>query len=175
MGGKGSTRWGNVKIDNSPITLKLNAVDGYKEIDNILTRVKDAKIVMKSIMNFMRSKVIDHFRNEEGSTGKWQSLSPVTIALRRKGKGTGGPKILQDTGDLLNSIQGGTGGVSEYTSKYAKVGTTIFYAKFHEQPDNSGPTNSKKGILPKRDFMFLKTSDIEEMKKIISIYFLNGK
>jgi len=100
MGGKGSTRWGNVKIDNSPITLKLNAVDGYKEIDNILTRVKDAKIVMKSIMNFMRSKVIDHFRNEEGSTGKWQSLSPVTIALRRKGKGTGGPKILQDTGDF---------------------------------------------------------------------------
>lgn len=32
--------------------------------------------------------------------GPWKQLSPATIARRRKGRGVGRPKILQDTGNL---------------------------------------------------------------------------
>jgi len=159
------------------ISININTYDATGAIQEVINRLENAKPAFKTIANFMRKKVIEHFANEEGETAKWKKLSPVTEALRRKGKKKKyGNKILRDTGDLINSIQrGGASGIFESDFQHAKVGTTIFYAKYHQQPDNAGGTNSKKGKLYKRDFMYLKSNDIDELKKILEIYITKGK
>ncbi len=148
-------------------------------IQDIIEKLKNPEMAFRSIANFMRSRVIEHFRQNQGSTAQWKPLSPVTIALRKKGpKKSNSTQILRDTGDLLNSIQGGPGSIFEVKSNYAKVGTTISYAVYHEQPDNKGGTNSFGGkrIIPKRDFMFLSSDDIDSLKEILEItFFGKGK
>jgi phage gpG-like protein len=161
-------------------SININTYDANKTIEGILNRLKDATPAFRTIANFMRKKVIQHFANEEGETAKWKALSPVTEALRRKGKKKNkSNKILRDTGDLIASIQSGSGkgSISEADFQHAKIGTTIYYAKYHQQPNNTGATNSYggKGIIPKRDFMYLKTNDIDELRKILENYLTTGK
>jgi phage gpG-like protein len=161
-------------------SININTYDANNVIKGILDRLKDATPAFRTIANFMRKKVIQHFANEEGGTAKWKELSPVTEALRRKGpKKKKSNKILRDTGDLIASIQSGSGkgSIYEVDFHHAKIGTTIYYAKYHQQPDNKGATNSYggKGKLPKRDFMYLKTNDIDELRKILENYLTTGK
>ena len=148
-----------------------------KNIKDMLNRLQNPENGFKVIANYMRSKVIDHFRNEQGKTAKWKELSPVTIALRlhangkdKEGKKISNVDILRDTGNLYNSIQGNSAeSITRITKTYVEIGTTTFYAVYHEQPDNSGGTNSYSGkkIIPKRDFMYLSNQEIEDMKTIL--------
>lgn len=161
------------------VVININTFDASNEVQNILKRLKDASKAFKTIANFMRKKVIVHFRDQEGETAKWKALSPVTEALRRKGPKKGlGNQILRNTGNLFNSIQnGGSDGIFEFDATHAKVGTTIHYAKYHQQPDNKAGTNSYSGknIIPKRDFMYLKADDITELKEILTLYLTKNK
>ena len=148
-----------------------------KQINNILINLQNPADGFKIIANFMRSRVIEHFRSQKGKTAAWKPLSPVTIALRKQGSGKDkqGKKIssvdiLRDTGNLYNSIQGRSGAsITRITKEYVEVGTTIFYAVYHDQPENSGGTNSYSGkrIIPKRDFMYLSNQEIDDMKTIL--------
>lgn len=160
-------------------SININTYDVNKTIEGILNRLKDATPAFRTIADFMRKKVLQHFRNEEGETAKWKKLSPVTLAIRKKGrKKSKSNLILQDEGNLVASIQSGDAdGIFEFDATHAKIGTTIYYAKYHQQPDNTGATNSYggKGILPKRDFMYLKTNDIDELRKILENYLTTGK
>jgi phage gpG-like protein len=60
---------------------------------------------LKHISMIMYRGVILNFRTQGQRVvaGGWKPLSPVTIAGRRKGKGAGSPRILQDTGALLGA------------------------------------------------------------------------
>jgi phage virion morphogenesis protein len=62
----------------------------------------------------------------EPSGAVWRPLSPVTIALRRKGKGSGDAKPLLDTHRLAGSIAYSAG------TRDLVVGTNVVYAKTHQ-------------------------------------------
>lgn len=74
---------------------------------------------------------------EEGRPEKWKELSPLTIMLRRKGKGSGTPKILRDTGRLFTSI-------SPFTDdKHFGARTAVTYARLQHYGGKSEPRNVK--------------------------------
>jgi len=119
-----------------------------------------------------------NFQTEGARTpgGKWIPLSPVTIALRRKGKGSGSPRILQDTGYLKNSI------IPTYDENQAVVGTNLSYAGIHQygigrHQVQIPATTRKDGVavkahtksappIPARPFMVLNDSDKEKIYRI---------
>lgn len=78
------------------------------------------RMLRSTAMNFQRSG------RQDSSVGMWDPLSPVTIALRRKGQRRS-PKRLVASGRLKNSISTDVRG-----SKLA-IGTNVEYAKFHQQ------------------------------------------
>jgi phage gpG-like protein len=98
--------------------------------------------------------VADNFQTEGASGGSpWQPLSPFTIARRRKGRGGGGIKILQDTGRLKQSfISGRPDNVfRQFGGKGIDVGTTVSYAPKHEFGDSGPPRIPQRKMLPTRD------------------------
>jgi phage gpG-like protein len=64
------------------------------------------KSPLKVIAAVMYRGVILNFRTQGSRAvpGGWKPLSPVTIAMRRKGRGHGGPRILQDSGALIQNV-----------------------------------------------------------------------
>jgi phage gpG-like protein len=91
---------------------------------------------------------INHFEKEEGPDGKWKPLAPVTIARRRQGKGTGGNKILQDTGRLRSSI------LFRGLRDSAIVFTNLIYGSTHQE-------GYKK--IPQRKFLWLADGFLKDM------------
>lgn len=88
--------------------------------------------------------------NHKESRLKWPPLSPVTIALRRKGpRGDVSPKPLQDTGRLKGGFE-----VSA-TDKAGFVKNRVNYASIHE---------NGKGRVPQRK-MFPTVKQGEEIAK----------
>lgn len=69
---------------------------------------------------------------------KWKPLSPVTIALRRRGRGAGRPKILQDTGQLKTRWK------HLFTHKKSVIQSGVEYGLKHEE----GLRVPKRKILP---------------------------
>ena len=67
------------------------------------------------------------FRAEKDPWGTaWQRLSQSTLRQRRQGKGTGGHKILRDTGRLAGSIS------YRASAEQVVVGTNVVYAAIHQ-------------------------------------------
>lgn len=58
---------------------------------------------------------------------KWKELADSTVFARRKGKGKGGPKILQDKGILRESF------TMEAKRNEVRVGTALKYSEVHEK------------------------------------------
>lgn len=88
----------DVKLDQSSDWAKLRvAIDVGKSLGPHLNRAVLAELA------FLRKKVLEVFATEGPDGAKWQSLSPVTLAVR-KFRGFKGSKILQVTRDLAGSI-----------------------------------------------------------------------
>jgi hypothetical protein len=65
-------------------------------------------------------------KNHENSRYKWKPLKESTVQRRRKGRGTGSPKILRDTGSLMgrwNRIA---------TDKFGKIRSGVTHSMTHE-------------------------------------------
>ena len=73
------------------------------------------------------SFVLDNFRRQ-GYPEKWAPLKSSTIARRRKGKGSGSPKILMDTGILRAAASSQAVGYVKTTSRQMDIGTNRRYA-----------------------------------------------
>lgn len=103
---------------------------------------------------FVFQDVMDHFKRETGSSGKWEKWSPAYAANARA---RGQKMILQNTGRLRQNFSAGQwrkrGGNIEWYNN-AKTARGFPYAAAHNE---GGP------ILPKRDFMWLGDG---AMKKI---------
>lgn len=78
--------------------------------------------VLKSSGEYMVSSIQNNFLSQ-GRPNAWAPLSPMTILLRTKGRGSRSPQILMDTGNLFKSI---TYAVDESS---VKIGTNVKYAK----------------------------------------------
>jgi phage gpG-like protein len=78
---------------------------------------------LMQIATQLYKSVMKNFEKQGTDVKMWKELSPMTIAMRKKGKATGSPKILQNTGHLKMSIFPKVG------EDFAQVGTTVPYAK----------------------------------------------
>lgn len=96
-------------------------------------RLKFIKDKHASLINAMKLisvallRSIDTNFRQGGRPKEWEELAPLTLALRRKGRGKGTSKILQDKGRLKQSITG------FFTPKTAGAGTNLDYAGIHQR------------------------------------------
>lgn len=99
-------------------------IDG-REIDEALGKIerrgRDLTPTMAIIAEMLVVAVQDEFETEGG--GEWPELAASTIAKRRKG--SGGVKILQDTGNMAGSVEASHG------SDFAEAATGVSYAIHH--------------------------------------------
>lgn len=81
-------------------------------------------------LSFIKADFVLKSQGQAGeSTPAWKPLAPSTAARRRKGRGTGAPEILRDTGRLLNSLSpGGPESLLEPIAGGVRVGTNVAYA-----------------------------------------------
>lgn len=108
---------------------------------------------------------------EQGRPKKWSPLSPVTVALRLRGKrhkSGGGMKILQDSTDLKNSISERV--VLGGSESYVAVGTNKQYARRQHEGypgDKSAKLFSGHRPTPARPFLMLQEEDKPKIAKIV--------
>jgi len=84
--------------------------------------------------------VSQNFRGQGSPVGGWKPLDPKTIALRRKGGGSGSPKILIDTGLLRNNWQ------QKSDDRGGSLVSGTDYGIIHDE----GKGAPQRRILPKR-------------------------
>lgn len=103
-----------ITIDNSELKTLLNSLKD---------KTQNAEPLMRSLAEIMYNAVQMQFETE--GYGKWPKLKESTKKARRK-KGTWPGKILQDSLQLINSIQ------TEATNDTARVSTNKPYAPKHQ-------------------------------------------
>jgi phage gpG-like protein len=104
------------------------------------------------------SDVINHFDDEKGQEGRWAPLKPSTLARRRKGRGAGSGRILQDTGNLRRNF------IPSNVEDKGATSIVFFnptpYAATHDD-------GSSKRNIPQREFMWLSDKAVEDMLDIV--------
>ncbi len=143
-----------------------------------IARMRAMGTPMSKIALIVYRSVMQNFR-DEGRPSRWQRLKPATLLRRIKGKGNKyGPKILQDTGMLRQSI-------SPYSDeKTATVGTSLPYARAHQLGAHVNKRQSKtreqtlfshtykklgggKFTIPARPFLAIQREDKIKILNII--------
>jgi phage gpG-like protein len=129
------------------ISLKTKEIDkSLNKIDKAADRLKKNKRVLFlkwSILGF--KDITKHFKAQSGPKGRWKPLAASTIRARRKGKGKGSARILQDTRELHKSLMPGIG-LKDFQRNRLILFTNVPYAKKHDEG---------KGRIPQREFMWL--------------------
>lgn len=121
----------------SNVEIEMDALK--KRLQKMRDNLSNSSPTMQKVSVLMYKDVMNHFKDESGPKGSWPKLSSATEENRRKGKGSGSAKKLQDTGMLRNSIK------AENTKNEAKVGTNLIYAPIH----NYGGTIPARRVEPK--------------------------
>jgi len=105
--------------------------------------------------------VLKNFASEGKHSGKpWKPLKQSTIDRRKKGKGKGSAKILQDTGQLRQRWTIGANKKRGLVRSAAKSDSNIFYSSFHEKG---------KGV-PKRKIFPTKKVGLEITRKVYQMH-----
>jgi len=129
----------------------------WEDKDGLQLAIKKASAppnsrILAAIALRMRGMQIQHFLNEEDSSGKrWAPLKSSTI--RRRRAGGKGVRILQDTGRLRASI------VRFSDRSNAIVGTNVIYAPTHQ---------FGRGSIPAREFLYLTDSERVELVEFVT-------
>ncbi len=146
-------------------------------IQKLVKEIKMPANMFKVILPILRRDVLQHFRDETGETGKWASLSKVTLARRREGKKAGSPRILQDTGVLRGSFQTGVEGLQR---AIAFIGTPLKYATTHQLGARKGEYGRTKfgapipwGDVPIRTFLWLSEDGKQSILDLCKEYIKN--
>ena len=173
----------------------LKAENLFSKIKKMSKRTIETSPLLKKISILMYKSVMQNFQEQRTDKQVWKPLSPMTIAMRRKGKGKGTPKILQDTGFLKRSI------FSYSDDRIASVATNIPYATIHQFGAKKGsiatnlPVKIKEhwrkiergkkvkvkehtrkinvpfGDIPARPFMVLRENYKDMIKKLVYQHF----
>lgn len=166
------------------IGLSLNTI-GLQALTRKLVRhsnkIKNQRRSLFARLSVLGFKDIqEHFKNEEGPSGggslagigmaaisgrstvRWRALSPVTIARRRKGGK--GAKILQDTGNLRNSLMANVG---KKVIRADSVILSVGGSNKSSVDDYASKHNFGFGV-PKREFMYIsKDGNAKIVKQVI--------
>lgn len=105
------------------------------ELKTLQRRGSNLKDVNNNLAEILLSMVEDKFEDEGPG---WPPLADSTLRRRRASKS---PKMLQDTADMVNSLQPSSG------ADYAEVFTNKVYASYHIEGNG----------VPKRDFFDVDT------------------
>jgi len=132
--------------------------------------IKDTRGANLAAATVLRAWIDRNFKAEGGlhedATLKWKKLSPITIAMRRKGKKNFSDKILQDTGKLKENFQvSATSQRGRVKSTESSASSLTGYASIHEFGNDRIP---KRKIFP----------TVEQGRKIVIpayIYFIKRK
>jgi phage gpG-like protein len=105
---------------------------------------------------------------QQGRPRPWSPLAPATIERRRKGKGRGGARILQDTKNMLGGIHKEVvgGGVKIVTSP---ASVQAARQNFGYPPGGTGPIKGASpghARTPAREFMLLQPEDFVDIRKV---------
>lgn len=104
------------------------------------------------------SDVINHFDDAKGPRASWVPLKPSTIARRRKGRGAGSARPLQDTGNLRRNFL--PGNVEDQGQNAIVFFNPTPYAAAHDE-------GSAKRHIPQREFMWLSDRATDDMLNIV--------
>lgn len=78
-------------------------------------------------MYVQNQTIKERFDKEQAPDGtKWKPLSPIRVKQRMKRHKTGNMKILQDVGNLRDSVQ------YEAGQNYVRIGSNLKYARIHQ-------------------------------------------
>ena len=140
-------------------------VTGSKEVQKklreVTRKVRDPRRANKEVSAWLFRWVNNNFKTQGGRVGGWAPLKPSTIARRTRGKGSGSPKILQDTGELRANFR------PFYGKTFAGIGAGA-HSKMSDIPifhERGIPTKN----LPQRR-MLPRSTDRSVTNNIIKIY-----
>ena len=141
-------------------TLQSEAWTDY--LNQLNGKLRDKVSLLKlSFSTYGFKDIIDHFKKESGSMGKWKKRDAKTqAAYARNPSATYNPsnKLLQLTGNLRGSIL--PSGIKKISSSAIQVFANASYSGTHDR-------GSKKKNIPKREFMWLCNRAKENMAKMI--------
>ena len=140
----------------------MNAKIKLSELD--LPENIDWRVPLKRAGVYMHASIDKNFRSQ-GRPKRWKKLSAKTLRSRRRGSGSGSPKILMDTGRLRGSVTTRTSSDAVYklTDKQLVLGTNVEYARLHQH-------GHRKKRVPKRPFLGFQKEDITFIEKIFEDY-----
>jgi phage gpG-like protein len=123
--------------------------------------VRDADRLLKVAGEMLVTSVRKNFEHE-GRPIHWSPLRPATIAGRRKGRGRGGHKILQDTGILIGGIH------KEVVAEGVKIATSpLPYARRQQEGYDPGGKLDRLGRrqskTPARIYLLFQPEDVVEI------------
>lgn len=157
------------------VTLDLDAKQWQRFLDSLgrkMGRATDMLLELGKIHGFQ--DIIKHFNDEKGPDGSWAPWSPAYAEKRRRAaeggsrlrrqRRSGGPvtakgKILQDTGNLRNSLlpsgtSVGEGDIRKKGRGIVELFTTVPYASVHEYGTSR---------VPQRSFMWLSDDAVDKV------------
>lgn len=135
------------------ITLETQGFDKLDAGFRRLARANhDLRVPLKRIGVHMYKSIAQNFRDEGISEigVDWAPLAESTIKRRRKGKGAGGEKILQDRGHMRMSVVSvtGKGTIYKLSKDSLVIGTNLPYALDHQPPDGAHETVKPEHYVP---------------------------
>jgi len=145
------------------ITMTLVGADKIqKKLLELTERAKDPGKALKLVANAMRRDVLDHFDEERGSDGKWEKLSPATIAWKAA---HGHSRPLQNTGNLRLSV------MPESGQDFAKVVAGGVKAPYAIYQNYGGDV---PGRPPAREFMWLSAKAAKGIFMLMRGWIMGG-
>ena len=137
-----------------------------KWIEETHKKLKRRKDTNAKCTAFLERWIQDNFKTQgQKATGSgWKPLSPVTIEMRRKGKGTASAKILEDTGMLKNRWK------RFYTDQDAYIESGVNYGWKHEEGDPNNRFMGRPAPIPQRKILPKKAQIWPDIKKIYQIF-----
>ncbi|HEY6334100.1 MAG TPA: phage virion morphogenesis protein [Blastocatellia bacterium] len=147
-----------------------------KRIGQLATDTKKVEAPLRAAGAIVVASITKNFQ-AQGRPEKWKPLSPITLAMRKKGpKGKGGGRssqILIDSADLRNSI-----GYRVVTGPGVEIGTNKKYARrqhFGYPGDPKAPLFSGHRPTPARPFMMIQPEDFPKIDRIFVKHISGGK
>lgn len=163
-----------------------------KALTNAQVALKNTRPLYQAIQGEMIRDISDHFKDEQGPSGRWRGLKIETVINRARKRKNPSAGILKDSGLLRGSLLGQNQTTNKVTDQEARVGTTVKYAAIHNfggrvQIPEIRPKN-KKALrflggngdvfsmrakahpvdIPKRPFMWMSDKAKKAMVDVIS-------
>lgn len=128
-------------MPESDIQVEVHATATSDALQRLAGRIQDRRVVNKEVAIQIHSWIMRNFAAEGALNESWASLSPNYAKWKAKRYGIG-KKILERDGQLRDSF-----GNFAYDNDSAAIGTSLFYAIYHELglPDRNLP---RRPMLP---------------------------